>query len=453
MTIAKIFSTTWVARFFIVTLLFLVAAEAVAQTGEDNADPLLLDLKTAISLAMEENTNFAMTRNDEEKAKSFRTEAIGVALPDLTLSATYTHFGNVPKATFGDQELQLQPDDDMTFNLNVHQWIYSGSVAAGLRGAEHMAAAAAARTAAVKNDTIAIVTNAHLAALFARELVAVQKESVRQLRFHVKDSKEREAVGLNTSYDTLRFETRLAQAIPALIEAKNGFEKAKSALMNILGVDPLRMVKVVGHLEHNLYPVTQGEAVKKALRIRSELTAAEENLRVAGERVLAARGESMPKVNAFGNYRYTSSPGDLSGEEKWRDDWNAGVKVEMNLFDGKERASRLKREVLDRENKRLQKEMVERTIALETKTAYDEYERAGEFVGSQKKNVAYAKETYRIAKERLAAGMTTQLELLDNQLTLTRAKGNYSRSLYEFMTAKSNLLRAMGVSQTEVEGK
>ena len=445
-------SAKWVAL-FLTSLLFLAVAQAMAETGADNADPLLIDLNAAISLAMEKNTNFAVTRNEEEKAKSFKTEAIGVALPDLTLSATYTHFGNVPKATFGDQELQLQPDDDMTFNLNVHQWIYSGSVGAGLRGAKHLVAAAVARTAAVKNDTIAIVTNGHLAALFARELVLVQKESVRQLRFHVKDSKEREAVGLNTSYDTLRFETRLAQAIPALIEAKNGFEKAKSALMDILGVDPLRRVKVVGHLAYNLYPVTHEEAIKKALQTRSELTAADENLKVAGEYVLAARGETMPKVNAFGNYNYTSSPGDLSGEEKWRDEWNAGVRVEMNLFDGKERSSRLKRKILERENARLQKERVERMITLETKTAYNEYERAGEFVVSQKKNVAYAKETYRIAKERLAAGMTTQLELLDNQLTLTRAKGDYSRSLYEFMTAKSNLLRAMGVSQIEVEGK
>ena len=452
MTITRNVSAKWVAV-FLTPLLFLTVAEALAQTGEDNADPLLIDLKTAISLAMEKNTNFAVTRNDEEKAKSLKTEAIGVALPDLTLSATYTHFGNVPKATFGDQELQLQPDDDMTFNLNVHQWIYSGSVGAGLRGAKHMVAAAAARTTAAKNDTIAIVTNGHLAALFARELVLVQKESVRQLRFHVKDSKEREAVGLNTSYDTLRFETRLAQAIPTLIEAKNGFEKAKSILMDIIGVDPLRRVEVVGRLEYNLYPVTQKEAIEKGLRIRSELIAAAEDLKVAGEYVSAARGETMPKVNAFGNYTYTSSPGDLSGEEKWRDEWNAGVKVEMNLFDGKERSSRLKRKMLERENARLQKDRVERMITLETKNTYDEYERAGEFVQSQKKNVSYAKETYRIAKERLAAGMTTQLELLDNQLTLTRAKGDYSRSLYEFMTAKSNLLRAMGVSQIEVEGK
>ena len=441
------------ALFFLASFLFLSTVEAMAQTGEDSADPLLIDLKTAISLAMEKNTNFAVTRNEEEKAKSFKTEAIGVALPDLTLSATYTHFGNVPKVSFGDQEMQLQPDDDMTFNLNVHQWIYSGSVGAGLRGAKHMVAAAEATTAAVRNNTIAIVTNGHLAALFARELVSVQKESVRQLRSHVKNSKEREAVGLNTSYDTLRFETRLAQAIPALIEAKNGFEKAKSALMDILGIDPLRMVKVVGSLRYNLYPVTQEEAIKKALQTRPELVAADENLNVAAEYVSAARGETMPKVNAFGNYRYTSSPGDFSGDEKWRDDWNAGVKIEMNLFDGKERSSRLKRKILERENARLQKERVERMITLETKNAYDEYERAGEFVESQKKNVAYAKETYRIAKERLAAGMTTQLELLDNQLTLTRAKGNYSRSLYEFMTAKSNLIRAMGASQTEVEGK
>ena len=450
MTIAK---NLLVGQTTLVTLLLIVLAstQAFSQTGEDNADPLLLDLKSAISIAMEKNTNLAVSRNEEEKAKSFKTEAVGVALPDLTLSATYTRFGNVPKATFGDQEFQLQPDEDMTFNLNIHQWIYSGSVGAGLRGAKHMVAAAQARTVATKNDTITIVTNSHLAALYARELVAVQKESVRQLRSHVKNSKEREAVGLNTSYDTLRFETRLARAIPILIETKNGFEKAKSVLLDLLGIDPLRRVDVVGRLEYQSYHITLAESIKRALQTRSELSAAAEDLNVAAEYVTAARSETMPKVNAFGNYRYTSSPGDLTAEEKWRDDWNAGLKVEMNLFDGKERSSRLKRKILERENARLQKERVERMISLETKNAYDEYERTGEFVESQKKNVSYAKETYRIAKERLKTGMTTQLELLDNQLTLTRAKADYSRSLYEFMRAKSNLLRAMGESDAEVK--
>lgn len=433
-----------------ITILLCVAPQAMA-TSEPEPDPFVLDMNAALALAMTHNTDLKIAKNVEGQAESLITEAIGVALPDLTFSGTYTHRGNLPTATFGDQEFQLMPDNDTTFNLNLHQWLFSGSVGAGLRGTRHMLAAAKARSYAARSDIIALVATRFYAVLFNRELVTVQEESVRQLRSHLTDSKEREAVGLNTSYDTLRFETRLARAIPVLIEVKNRLEKTKIALLDTLGINPLTRVEIVGELAFEPYSVNAEDAVAKALSQRQELIASREDKNVAHEYVRAAEGESLPKIKAFGNYRYTSSPGDLTSEEAWHDEWNAGITIELNLFDGRERSSRVKQRILDKDTARLNMARVERLIVMEAKNAFDEFKRAQEFVASQEKNVSYAEETYRIAKERHAVGMDTQLELLDTQLSLTRAKADHSRSLYDYLTAKAKLKRAMGEEAQKVE--
>jgi outer membrane protein TolC len=211
-----------------------------------------------------------------------------------------------------------------------------------------------------------------------------------------------------------------------------------------LGIDPLRKVEIVGDLVYEPMTITLDDALKKAEVSRPEITASREELQVADEYVNAAKAEHLPKVTAFGNYRYTNAPGDFSGEEKWRDEWDAGLRLEMNLMDGRERSSRVRQRMIERENQLLLSDRLERSVTTETKNAYNEFVRAGEFVESQQKSVSFAEETFRIANERKAVGLITQMELFDIQLSLTQSRVDYYRSIYEYQMAKTNLQRAIG---------
>jgi len=409
-----------------------------------------LTIERAVAIALTGNDKLAVARMSRDRAAHRKKEALGLALPDLTLSANYTREFMNPELEFFGETFKLKPDESYALNASLEQYLYSGSVSAGYRAAGRLLERAGSDVGAARNDVIALVRSRFYEALFTRELIVVNQESVGQLRSHLSDSKEREAVGLNTAYDTLRFETRLAEALPELLSAKNAHHRAVLDLLDTIGADPLAPVEIVGELTFEPMAVLLESALASANERRPELAAARQSIMAAEEISRAARGEQLPTVKTFVNYRVANSAG-LGDQTERMDDLSAGVKVEMNLFDGRERSSRVAQRRVDASIARIESDRIRRRVAIEVKTAHDELKRAGEFVQSQVKSVDLAGETYRIASVSHAEGVVTQLELLDAQLALTRAKINHGKALYEYLLAKTRLERAMGV--IEPDGK
>lgn len=409
-----------------------------------------LTLARAVTLALERNTELSLARGEQGRAAAQEREALGLALPDLTLSGRYQREGKNPELEFFGQRFRLKPDESYAVNAELNQYLYSGAVSAGWRAAQRATAAAGQGLEAARQDAIAQVAQRFYLALYAREVIRAHEESVAQLEEHLKDSREREAVGLNTSYDTLRFESRLAEARPELLAARNDYARVSLALLDLAGLDPLAQVEFDGALPLASRDTPLDEAVAAALARRPELAAAGERVEVADRIADATASEQLPSVQAFARYSASNNPG-LGDVNQWLDDWNVGLKLEMNLFDGRERSSRLERRRVEAQMERDRREAARRRVVIETREAHDELARAAQFVRSQEKSVEYAQETYRIARAAREEGMVTQLELLDAQLALTRARINYHRSLYERAVAGIKLRRAMGVMDENVE--
>ena len=69
---------------------------------------------------------------------------------------------------------------------------------------------------------------------------------------------------------------------------------------------------------------------------------------------------------------------------------------------------------------------------------------AKETIASQAKTVEQAEEALRLARERLAAGAGTQLDVLDARVALTRARTTELQARYEFSAAIAEFDRATG---------
>ena len=65
-------------------------------------------------------------------------------------------------------------------------------------------------------------------------------------------------------------------------------------------------------------------------------------------------------------------------------------------------------------------------------------------VEASEKGLAQAEEEFRVVKERFESGRGIQLEILDSQVSVTRARFNSVSSLAEFNSALAMWLRATG---------
>ena len=434
--------------FFAVTIALLSITPGALANQES---PPALSLADCLKIAMEKNTGLGLAARERNKAELQVTEAIGKALPDLDLSATYTRAGKNPEVEFFGTKFKLMPDSSYQAQASLSQYIYSGAVASGYRASKLYLDAASGMETATRQGLAARVKTGFYAIIFTREVITTVEEAVMRLESHLKDSRDREAVGLNTTYDSLRLETRLAEEKHKLLEAKNAHDRARLELLGALGLDPMSQIQFAGHLEDQLmapYPVSLEEAATAALERRPELAAAKARLSAAREVLKAVKSQQYPTLRAFGNYRVANNVG-IGDSDKLFDQWSAGLTLEMNIFDGRERASRIGQRLEETEMELMRLEELERNVKIEVRTAYEELARAEEFSRSQKKNMEFAKETYRIATVNYQEGVLSQLELMDAQMALTVAGINQQKALFEHASARARLEWAVG----EVEQK
>ena len=62
----------------------------------------------------------------------------------------------------------------------------------------------------------------------------------------------------------------------------------------------------------------------------------------------------------------------------------------------------------------------------------------------QERNIAQAEKAVRIAGTRYRSGVGTQLELLDSQVAMTRARATHAQAIYDFLVAKAEWENAAG---------
>jgi outer membrane protein TolC len=124
--------------------------------------------------------------------------------------------------------------------------------------------------------------------------------------------------------------------------------------------------------------------------------------------------------------------------------YSVGVVVTLPLFDGflRENALNTAKAKLDRA---VQAEgLVRQQIAKEVNEAVLTLAAAEKSVEASGTGLDQAEEEYRIVKERFASGRGIQVEVLDAQVSLTRARFNAVAALADYNSALASWLRATG---------
>ena len=153
----------------------------------------------------------------------------------------------------------------------------------------------------------------------------------------------------------------------------------------------------------------------------------------------AARASRAPKIRADGAFG-------------WRDtvllpdtrEWQAGVSIELPLFDAGSRARRLSRSMseLTREEAVLAGRRLQ--IRDEVWAAYAEIDRTWASIAASETSVRANEESLRVTHERYERGATVITDLLDTQTSLARAEGSLAEARWSYLAARAALDRAIG---------
>lgn len=275
-----------------------------------------------------------------------------------------------------------------------------------------------------------------------RNLIEVYEEEVVTLQEHLRNVNAQFRVGTVAKVDVLESQVELANAQQNLVNVQNNYDVAVAELNNYIGLPADTVIRPQDTLAYRRYNLNLGDCTAYALENRPDAAMADYAVKQAESSKRSAKSGWRPSVNGSISKGFTHE-NLFSG--KLTDQWSIGVSASWNIFDGG--ITRAQVNQADAALTRAQ-EVAAQTreqIQLDVQSAFLQLRAAEKNIGTTQASVVLGEENYKIAQVRYAAGVGTNLDVMDASRKLTEARSNYFTALYNYNTAKASLDRYMGV--------
>ena len=450
---------------FSALILGVIAAGITARAQSTEAPPAGLfqhpiSRAEAVDIALRQNTTILKGKADLEAAHGVVMQLRSIIFPTVSARGAYNAEQSSLVESFplpAQFNVVQFPSQNWNSDVRVQQSIYEGGrMTSAFRSAKLTRQQALLNYQTLLADTLLAVRVAYDDVLVAQQQIAVNEASVKLLSHELEDVRKRFKAGTVPQLDVLRADVELANENPRLIQARNNYRIGKNNLLDLLGCNLPQTIwedvplELGDTLQASPLDIDLPTALARALEKRPELAALRKAEALRREDVVRAKSGFKPSAQIFGGYQWQSPP----YENNINDDlygWTAGAQVSWNLFDSGLTRGKIMESRANFEKARLDVDESRRQIELEVRTAYSNFIEAREVLESQKTVQEEADEALRLAEARMAAGSSTQLDVLDSQTALTQARTTQAQALHDYSVARARLQRAVGEDMEIVE--
>jgi len=434
---------------FIFPLWGVGGAIADAEEPEANLPELRLSLRDAIQAAIDNNVNVRLLKERIAAAQAQADTSLGALLPNV---AGFVNGRNqtVNLAAFGlpaDRLAGLGLTRSVTEPFEVYdaratlvQNIFSLSLIQRWRAAKAGVSVADLEAEVTKRDVMATVGLLYIEALRADEAVKARQADIDLSQQLLKLAKDRRVAGIATGLDVTREEVQLENNKQRLLVSQNELESARLGLIRALGISFEVRVTLTDELKFvPVEPQRTEEALMTARAQRLELKAQENRQRLAALSLSSVAGERLPALSLNGDYGWIGvKPEDALATR------SIGLMFSIPIFDGGQRESRISETRSRVRQESIRMKDVSDQVTLEVRNALLTLESSTQQVAVSEKGMELALKELTFARDRFAAGLTTNIEVTNAQTSVARARDNQIEALFRFNASRINLARAKG---------
>jgi outer membrane protein len=414
---------------------------AAAAGGITFAQPPTYTIDQGVALADSENPDILIARKKLEAARGGLLEARSGYLPSVISSG------------FADKrQTQTNTDlreEDYNASIRALQNVYTGgAVTNQVAIAKLMIEKQECDLNEVRNKVAMDVRIGFYDVLLNRAKVRVRENSVRVLNEELQSQEERLKAGIVGNLNVRRAQVALANEEPELANAKTELGNSYLRLGELFGLDYRTQsaqagFEVAGQLQYAALHPALNECLGRADAKRCEIRARQIDVEIEDCQYLVDRSELRPHVQLFSGYEVYSERDPNVGPE-FNHGYLVGVNATWHLFDGFATKGRMQATHARREAAAQALEAARRSVASEVRSAFLDLEQADNVLQSETKNVQTADESLEITKSNLAAGLGTQLDILQAAADVTRTRTTRLSAIYLHNVALARLARACG---------
>jgi outer membrane protein TolC len=431
---------------------FLLSAYILAAGQSVQAKSNLLTLPESISLAMMNNPAMQIAQANLEKARWGLKEARGYNGITLNYNLLYGRTDQAPSwynnttAQYPIPNVEYPAwSDRYTFyanQLNLQLPLYTGKKLESMADMAHHGKTAMNLTKlATKQDLILQVTTSYYNVLQALSLSNVAQQAVNDFSDHLANVKQQYAVGNVPLADVLQTEVRLADARNNLIKAQNAVKMARYRFNKVIGLKLTDHTELEDPVVNKPYTLTLEDSIAAAFKNRPEIQQAKQNIAIAKDKIKIAHSDSLPAISAVAAENISDT---VPNTSRHNNNWTVGINLSFDIFDNQITKAKTQEALAELTVAIQQERQMEDIITLEVSNAYLSLQEADECIKNNQIAVKQSQHDYAMAQERYNAGIGTNLDVMDAEVAMTRARTNYILAIYNYDNSRAKLSKALG---------
>ena len=442
------------------SLVALLLPAALAAQAPTAGAPRRLSFADAVRVASSEAPAVALAALRTDEADARIRQARAALLPALALGGSWLN------RTFNSKSLGIDfsfptdsgrppatlPELIGPFNLydarvSAAQALFDWSSVARVRAARAQADGSRAEHGVTVEGTALTAALAYLRAVRAQAVVAARQADSSIAAELVGLADAQKAAGVSAAIDVTRARTQLVTAEGLLLVARNQLDRARIDLTRALGIDPATPLALTDTLTATLgaadMPAARDSVVAAGLSNRPDLRAELARAGAARQTGAAIRAERLPRLEVAADYGVNGRT--VPGAIATRD---LTLQVSVPILDGFRREARLAEQNAVVRESQVRERDLRQQIAADVDGALLDLHSAAAQQGVAAERLRLAAQELSQSRERFKAGVAGNIEVIDAQSNLIRARDTDIDARFAAASARVSLARAAGVART-----
>ena len=289
--------------------------------------------------------------------------------------------------------------------------------------------------------------------LLTREVLAVKEETSRYKEEALSVAQTRYDVGLTTRREVLQAESDLMGFVPEFLSAKNEVDYAIMSLKNILGIESVDDVVIIGELDLPDAVFDRNALIETALDKNSII--AQYEIRVALQEVKErlAKQQQLPSISGFVNLSLDNGF-DIGGGSVMSGEWDttvsAGIRVQMDfssLFPWSADTADIEKSGIELVKIGIELDRMRDSVTLQLESVLLDLDEGRAKIEAGEKALELSEELFFSSRDMYENGLITGLEYKDAQITLKDSKISYLTYIYDCRMSLYDLMDAIGTDR------
>ena len=432
-----------------VVCLELALGLSVALYSQTNP-PLKLSLDDAIERGLKTNLGILERETSDRLARVERIRALSALLPTVTGSVAENvqetniavfgfRFAGIPSiiGPFGYSDIRANA------SVNLFDW----SARKNLKAAEQNLKAAALSTQDARDLVVEAVANSYLSIIAAGARVEATRSEVATAQALYERARDQHAAGVSPAIDELRSQVELKARQQQLLAAENGFAKSKLALARVIGLPPAQAFDLSDTAPYSpLEGLSPEQMLDRARQSRADYQSLKAQLQASEIARESALAERYPTLSLKGDFGVNGV-----NQAQLHNTFAFTGAVKVNIFDGgRIHADVAQTDAVIRQRKDEITDL-EQKIDVDIRSALLDLKSAADQVAVAASNLDVATQTLTQARDRFAAGVTDNIEVVQAQDSVANAQEAVIASMYAHNLSKVALARAVGMTETNLK--